>query len=259
MPGGVPHWVLGTSNSICVGRHFYSASTIRSSVVTLLHTFLLGGSATNEEHQETRTLLYQMLVFWSMRIDVTDVDGGFTFEKLKTSANMVAIQGPIYRCCPQKRVFWMLFTWASLPFSPLLLTSGFIRAKKLHPIFWQRPPTLFATSIPSFMFFPSDLSFSLKESSSPIFTLLTGCSGSSQLRRWFFQRRWASFRGVKMMMKETVGSQAPRLLDLWKAFLGNPIQAYFLTIRGAWIKVTSISYGLVPSFKSSLNQKISIR
>jgi hypothetical protein len=91
MPGGVPHWVLGTSNSICVGRHFYSTSTIRSSVITLLHTFLLGGAATNEDHRETRTLLYQMLVFWSMRIDVTDVDGGFTFKKLERYADVMTI------------------------------------------------------------------------------------------------------------------------------------------------------------------------
>jgi hypothetical protein len=77
MPGGVPHWVLGTSNAICVGRHFYSASTIRNSVVAIVHTFLLGFSATNEGHQATRTLLYQLLVFWSMRMDKTDVDGGF--------------------------------------------------------------------------------------------------------------------------------------------------------------------------------------
>lgn len=91
MPGGVPHWVLGTSNSICVGRHFYSGSMVRSSVIALLHTFLLGGAASNEDHQETRTLLYQMLVFWSMRIDKTDVDGGFIVEKLKQRTNVSPI------------------------------------------------------------------------------------------------------------------------------------------------------------------------
>jgi hypothetical protein len=77
MPPGVPHWVLGTSNSICVGRFFYCASTIRSSVVTLVHTFLLGGAVTNEDYLETRTLLYQLIVFWSTRIEKTDVDGAF--------------------------------------------------------------------------------------------------------------------------------------------------------------------------------------
>ena len=77
MPGGVPHWVLGTSNAICVGRHFYSTSTIRWSVITIVHTFLLAGTLTDEDHQETRTLLYQLMVFWSLRLDKTDVDGGF--------------------------------------------------------------------------------------------------------------------------------------------------------------------------------------
>jgi len=75
MPGGVPHWVLGTSNAICVGRHFYGASTICSSVIAIAHTFLMAGSVTNGDLLETRTLLYQLMVFWSTRIDVTDVDG----------------------------------------------------------------------------------------------------------------------------------------------------------------------------------------
>jgi hypothetical protein len=77
MPGGVPHWVLGTSDSICVGRHFYSSSTVRRSVIAIAQTFILGGALTNDDNLETRTLLYQLLVFWSMRIDKTDVDGQF--------------------------------------------------------------------------------------------------------------------------------------------------------------------------------------
>jgi hypothetical protein len=75
MPGGVPHWVLGTSNSICVGRHFYAKSAIRSSVVGIVHTFLLAKAVTNEDLLKTRTFLCQLMVFWSMRIDKTDVDG----------------------------------------------------------------------------------------------------------------------------------------------------------------------------------------
>jgi hypothetical protein len=79
MPGGSPHWVLSTSNAICVGRHFYAKSTIQSSVVANLHSFLMGGSLTNQDLPETRTLLYQLLVFWSIRFDKTDVDGRFDF------------------------------------------------------------------------------------------------------------------------------------------------------------------------------------
>ena len=75
IPGGVPHWVLGTSNAICIGRHFYSTSTIYWSVIAIVHTFLLSRTLTNEDHLETKTLLYQMMVFRSLRLDVTDVDG----------------------------------------------------------------------------------------------------------------------------------------------------------------------------------------
>lgn len=77
MPPGIPHWVLGTSNALCIGRHFYSSSTIQSSVITIVHTFLLGGAVTNEDHLDTRSLLYQLMVFWETRIDKTDVDGEF--------------------------------------------------------------------------------------------------------------------------------------------------------------------------------------
>ena len=40
----------------------------------------MGGSLTNQEYAETRTLFYQLMVFWSMRHDHTDVDGGFLLQ-----------------------------------------------------------------------------------------------------------------------------------------------------------------------------------
>jgi hypothetical protein len=83
MPGGVPHWVLTTSNAICVGRHFYSTSTIRSSVIANVHTFLLSGSVTNQDLTVTRTLLYQLLVFWAIRVDKTDIDGEFDLHNVE--------------------------------------------------------------------------------------------------------------------------------------------------------------------------------
>lgn len=75
MPPCVPHWVLGTSNAICVGRHFYSSSSIRSSVIGIVHTFLLRGVITNEDHLNTRTLLYQLMTFWFLRQDKPEADG----------------------------------------------------------------------------------------------------------------------------------------------------------------------------------------
>jgi hypothetical protein len=83
MPGGVPHWVLTTSNAICVGRHFYSTSTIRSSVIANVHTFLLSRSVTNQDLTVTRTLLYQLLVFWAIRVDKTDIDGEFDLHNVE--------------------------------------------------------------------------------------------------------------------------------------------------------------------------------
>jgi hypothetical protein len=88
MPGDIPHWVLGTLNAICVSRHFYSASTIRSTVISIIHTFLLGGAVTNEDRLQTRTLLYQMLVFWSMQMDKTDVDGGIKVQLPQFISNL---------------------------------------------------------------------------------------------------------------------------------------------------------------------------
>ena len=81
MPGGVPHFVVTTSNAICAGRHFYATSSIRSSVVADVHAFLLQGALVNQELATTRTLLYQLMVFWLLRLDKNDVDGG---SNLKT-------------------------------------------------------------------------------------------------------------------------------------------------------------------------------
>lgn len=75
MRPGTLHWVLGTTNAICTGRHFYASSTIMQSVISLIHTSFLAGALTNESKSETQTLLYQMMHFWSMRIGKRDVDG----------------------------------------------------------------------------------------------------------------------------------------------------------------------------------------
>jgi hypothetical protein len=77
MPAGTPHCVLGTSDAICMGRFFYTSLGIRSSVLAMVHTFLFGYTVTNDHHHETRTLLYQLMAFWSMRMDRSDVDGVF--------------------------------------------------------------------------------------------------------------------------------------------------------------------------------------
>jgi hypothetical protein len=75
MRPGTLHWVLGTANTICAGRHFYASSTIMPSIISHVHTSLLAGRLSNENKSETQTLLYQMMHFWSMRINKRDVDG----------------------------------------------------------------------------------------------------------------------------------------------------------------------------------------
>ena len=74
MQPGTLHWVLGTANAICAGRHFYALLMIRHSVISLINTLLLAGALTNESKSETQTLLYQMMHFWSMHINKRDVD-----------------------------------------------------------------------------------------------------------------------------------------------------------------------------------------
>ena len=75
MRPGTLHWVLSISNTICVGQYFYASSTIMHSIIALVHTSLLGGAITNEKHLETKTLLYQMMHLWCMRVNKRDVDG----------------------------------------------------------------------------------------------------------------------------------------------------------------------------------------
>ena len=75
MPPGVPHWVLRDLQLHLRWQAFYASSTIRSLVISIIHAFLMGVSVTNEFLIQTRTLLYQLMVFWSLRLDKTDVDG----------------------------------------------------------------------------------------------------------------------------------------------------------------------------------------
>ena len=153
MPGGIPHWVLGTSNAMCVGRHFYSTSTIRSSVIAIVHTFLLRGTLTNEDHLATRTLLCQMMVFWSLRLDQTDVDGEFE-TSIKSSRSNLG-QGPTYRTFPLRLDSWTFYTWVCSSSSPLPLMGDFTRPSNLGLPSSQSFPMPPATSNTSSMFSPS--------------------------------------------------------------------------------------------------------
>jgi len=146
MPPGVPHWVVSTSNAICVGRHFYASSTIRFSVVGIVHAFLLGGALTNEDHLQTRTLLYQLLVFWSMRIDTTDIDGKYdpTFS-FTCFIYICCFQVHIFLGCHLRRNSLILSTWGSSSSSPLPSIAASTRS--LLPASSMRFPMQFAVFI----------------------------------------------------------------------------------------------------------------
>lgn len=143
MPPGVPHWVMGTSNSICTGRHFYAASTIRLSVISIVHTFLFAGAVVNEDHLETRTLLHQMMVFWSMRLDQTDVDGRRNLLKQHFGSNYKTLQGHIFRTYPLRKEFSTSYTLEYSSSSPLLSIDAFMKAQTLLPFSWRSKTTPF--------------------------------------------------------------------------------------------------------------------
>lgn len=75
-----PHFVLGTSPTIVLGRHFYSASTIRRSAFGVLHTFIMGLVITNTSHEDgTKSLLRQIMAFWYRHFIIHNKFGGECF------------------------------------------------------------------------------------------------------------------------------------------------------------------------------------
>jgi hypothetical protein len=64
MRPNTPHFVLGIENSMMLGRHFYSASTIADSCFGLVHASTIGGFVTNQHHHNTMTFLRRILTMW---------------------------------------------------------------------------------------------------------------------------------------------------------------------------------------------------
>lgn len=59
------HYVLTPEDSITLGRHFYSASTISDSIFGVIHSFAVGLGATNTLHESgTRTFLHKIMAMW---------------------------------------------------------------------------------------------------------------------------------------------------------------------------------------------------
>lgn len=60
-----PHFVLGTEDSIVLGRHYYATTTIRRSCFGIVHTFVMGAGITNTSHNEdVSSLLRQLMALW---------------------------------------------------------------------------------------------------------------------------------------------------------------------------------------------------
>jgi hypothetical protein len=129
IPPGVLHWVIGMDNAICVGQHFYSTSMICSSVIAIIHSFLMSGRLMNEDHLETRMLLYQMMVFWSLRLDHTDIDGKCNSPIYTSSAKFPqGLSSPTYH-----------LLLASL----MSYTSAFLSFSRQHSIGGGTKPSLY--------------------------------------------------------------------------------------------------------------------
>jgi hypothetical protein len=69
MRPNTPHYVLTIKNSITIGRHMYPSSTIRHSIMGIVHTFILNYSVTNTIHHDLNTVLRRMAARWTLHYD----------------------------------------------------------------------------------------------------------------------------------------------------------------------------------------------
>lgn len=72
MRPGTPHTVLMLEPSITIGRHFYATSTIRSTVASFVHSFMLSAEITNANHPKPWRVLQRMLVLWHQKLQSTE-------------------------------------------------------------------------------------------------------------------------------------------------------------------------------------------
>lgn len=63
MRPNTPHAVYTIEDSIAVGGHFFSFSTIQQTFFALVHAFVMDTLVTNTEHPDTRILLFRMLQY----------------------------------------------------------------------------------------------------------------------------------------------------------------------------------------------------
>ena len=145
-------------------------------IIVIIHTFLMSGRLTNEDHLETRTLLHQTLVFWSLTLDHTDVDGNWNSPIYPSSAKL-----------PQGLT--------SLLASSMSYTLAFSSFSHQHSIGGGMKPLLYLPlpgklimqwpiPILSSWFSQSNLWLSLQDSPSPPIMFFTECLVSLLLHWW---------------------------------------------------------------------------
>ena len=71
MMPGTCHYVITLQHAITWGHHFIAAATISWTVIGIVHTFILDLGLTNALHNNTRTLIWQIMIMW---IDALDSD-----------------------------------------------------------------------------------------------------------------------------------------------------------------------------------------
>lgn len=84
MQPNTPHAVLTLSNSIFEGAHFYSLTTIRDTLASLIDTLIRGLFITNNSHPDLRMLLRKIVHYVHRYVtseEGEDVDGFHCFDK----------------------------------------------------------------------------------------------------------------------------------------------------------------------------------
>lgn len=65
MRPNTPHIVYTAESAVCLGGHYYSASTLRDTCYGMIHSFVAGSVVTNTSHvKEAFMLLARMVIFY---------------------------------------------------------------------------------------------------------------------------------------------------------------------------------------------------
>lgn len=88
------HWVLGTGNTITLGRHYYSTAAIQRHCFGVVHTFVMGLFVTNTFHDDnTRCLLCQLMGVYFRHLVLHDkFDGKGSIDLLSAGTHRFSLR-----------------------------------------------------------------------------------------------------------------------------------------------------------------------